>query len=375
MATNKPSTHASKQSTATLDPVKSRAGRPLYKIVKQALVDAIESGVFKPNDRLPSTKELSRQMAVSLVTAHRALQELVQSGVLERTQGRGTFVIEHSQRVAPRYKLSVVIRPEVAMTDYYHAELFEGMRQAAQDNQVELVLGRLSGEHTAGSDGFMVVNPTTPDLEAIHEKINREQAVMVVGARSTLKGVASFGVDNYEMARQAVEHLHRLGHHRIAYIGGSRKMSVGCDRRDGFITACREAGLSEGDCPVIEATDWKLSKREKIALSKALNGRSRPTAVFAGGYYLSLDAYNVASSMGLSIPEDLSVIGIDDPPSASHLAPGLTTFAQPLVEVGHQAVHAMVEYLLRDGELPPDHILRAELRLRASTSAPSASRK
>src|SRR5687767_14979501 len=75
-----------------LKSVKAQPGRPLYETVKDALCLAIDNGVFAPGDQMPSTKQLSEKLGVSLVTAHRALQELVLCGVLERSQGRGTFV-------------------------------------------------------------------------------------------------------------------------------------------------------------------------------------------------------------------------------------------------------------------------------------------
>ncbi|HTL29934.1 MAG TPA: GntR family transcriptional regulator, partial [Tepidisphaeraceae bacterium] len=78
--------------TPALKAVTAQQGRSLYLIVRDAIREAVDAGKFKPGERLPSTKELSQQLEVSLVTAHRALQELVAIGVLQRAQGRGTFV-------------------------------------------------------------------------------------------------------------------------------------------------------------------------------------------------------------------------------------------------------------------------------------------
>src|SRR5258706_6117132 len=74
-----------------LKPVVAQPGQPLYQTVKQTVREAIDSGLFRPGQQMPSTKELSEKLSVSLVTAHRALQELVVAGVLQRTQGKGTF--------------------------------------------------------------------------------------------------------------------------------------------------------------------------------------------------------------------------------------------------------------------------------------------
>src|SRR3954469_6879085 len=103
--------------------VVSKPGKPLYLAVRDALRQAIDAGVFQPGEQMPSTKELSEQMSVSLVTAHRALQELVTSGVLQRSQGRGTFV---HQRYIDRKKtisdtrLGLVFHAESSLADFYH---------------------------------------------------------------------------------------------------------------------------------------------------------------------------------------------------------------------------------------------------------------
>lgn len=356
--------------STSLDPVKAQPGRPLYKIVKQALIDAIEQGVFKPGSRLPSTKEISRQMSVSLVTAHRALQELVQGGVLERTQGRGTFVIERSRRTAPRHRLGVIMNPQASMADWYHSQLFEGMRQAAQDKQVELLITRMQQDPTSGADGVLVINPSATELAAVNERLGRDQTIAVVGAKSLLPDVASFDVDNADMAAQALQHLTRLGHRRIAYVGANSELANCRDLREGFLAACEKFGLNAEECPVLEAGAWQLDKREKMELSRMLNRKPRPTAVFAGGFYLALDLYEVAASLGFAVPDDLSVVGVGDPPSAAFLSPALTSFSQPLIEVGNQAVNAVAGQLLRDEDAPQDHILRAELVIRDSSSAP-----
>src|SRR4051794_13909457 len=78
--------------TKLLRPVVPQPGRPLYLTARDAVREAVDAGIYCPGEQMPSTKELSEQLEVSLVTAHRALQELVGNGVLQRSQGRGTFV-------------------------------------------------------------------------------------------------------------------------------------------------------------------------------------------------------------------------------------------------------------------------------------------
>src|SRR5690349_13170000 len=118
-----------------LKAVAAQPGKPLYMVVRDAVREAIDAGVFSPGEQMPSTKELSEQMAVSLVTAHRALQELVTAGVLQRSQGRGTFV--HDRYFEKRgmmvdCRLGLIFNREASIADFYHGQILEGVRQAAQ---------------------------------------------------------------------------------------------------------------------------------------------------------------------------------------------------------------------------------------------------
>src|SRR5678810_841806 len=96
--------------------------RDRYMVVRDAVREAIDAGIFSPGEQMPSTKELSEQMAVSLVTAHRALQELVTAGVLRRGQGRGMFV--NARRLEPRGMMvgdrvvRILVR-EASIADFY----------------------------------------------------------------------------------------------------------------------------------------------------------------------------------------------------------------------------------------------------------------
>ena len=99
----------------------------------------------------------------------------------------------------------------------------------------------------------------------------------------------------------------------------------------------------------------------------------RPTALFAAGYYYALDVYAAALEAGLTIPEDLSLLGVDDPPSAAHLSPPLTTLRQPLVELGRMAARGLFDIIAGEASLPCRTTLRAELIERASVSPPGIS--
>jgi DNA-binding LacI/PurR family transcriptional regulator len=354
-----------------LTAVTPQAGRPLYQAVRDAIRDAIDAGRFAPGAQIPSTKDLSEQMAVSLVTAHRALQELVAAGVLHRSQGKGTFVNPryHKRNSTPvQTRVGLVMHRDASVGDFYHGQIFEGVRQAAHEHKIDLMLVRYGEDRCTSCGGYLFVNPLPVEIETFVASSGQRHPVLVVGARSDVKRVPSVDVDNMDLARHAVKHLRELGHTRIAYVGGNDTVSNSRDRWLGFRDARRDFDLSICAAHVIRSPGWRLEDAERAQLIEALRSPNRPTAVFAAGYYFALDVYAAATEAGLSIPRDLSVVGVDDPPSAAHLSPPLTTLRQPLVELGHAALTALFERVAatRSGTIA-SHQLRGELIVRGSS--------
>lgn len=353
-----------------LKPIAPQPGRPLYLTARDAVREAIDSGVFSPGQQMPSTKELSEQLSVSLVTAHRALQELVTNGVLMRSQGRGTFVHQRyldRKNTVSNTRVGLIFHAEASLADYYHSQILEGVRQAAQHLAVDLIMLRFGEDIRGECNGYLFVNPLGDEIEQLATVAKPKQPLMSVGAHVRRKGVSCVDVDNVDLARQAVAHLASLGHTRIAYVGGADELSNSVDRWNGFLGACRERGIKPHDDHILKGLSWRLDERERLDLIRVLSGPNRPTAVFAAGYYFALDAYGAASTVGMKIPEDFSLVGVDDPPSAAHLSPPMTTLRQPLVQLGHAAVTALYEQVQANRNEPVQRTLWAELVIRRSS--------
>lgn len=366
---------------AKLTPIDAKPGQPLYHTVKDVVRAAIDSGKFAPGHRLPSTKALSQQMSVSLVTVHRALQELVASGVLRRGQGRGTFVHEdYRDRVetSTGMRFGLVFHRESSLADFYHGQILEGVRKGADEFGVDLVLLRFGEDWRNECQGFLYVNPFREQLARPPRFGTRRDGragsatppVMVVGASFDLEAVSNVDTDNRDIARQAVHHLATLGHTRIAFVGGQGEVRNDLDRRVGFEQALSEHGLSAPGSAFIASSGWRLDRPARAALAALLTSPNRPTAVFAAGYYFALDVYGAANEAGLKVPADLSVVGVDDPPSAMHLHPPLTTLRQPLIQLGRLAARHLFDQIGEEHPTVQRTTLRAELVVRRSTAPP-----
>ena len=352
-----------------LSPVTAEPGTPLYVAVKNRLTRAIHEGVFKPGERLPSTQEISRLLHVSLVTTHRALQELESQGAVDRLQGRGTFVADADAQRTEHLRLRLMLQPEASLADYYHGQVLEGMNRGAREARCELSIVQGSGRQKSSAHGYILLNPLAEQVDALADAVKRSVPVLVAGARHDV--LPWLDVDNVDLIEQALAHAHQLGHRRVAFIGGADELSNSRDRRAGFVRGCERFHLKPETRRDVIAKAWRLDPDERMTVHDMLTGEHRPSAVIAGGYHLALDVYQIANTLGLDIPGDLTVIGVDDPPSAAHLDPPMTTLAQPLIHLGHAAVQRMINAVRGSTPLPPRQTLRANLVIRGS-SGPAA---
>ena len=184
------------------------------------------------------------------------------------------------------------------------------------------------------------------------------------------EGVLSVGSANWSGGYAAAQHLVKLGHTRIAVIGGGLDTMASRARLDGFRSAVNSAGLDIR--PEWERqANWSRAEAQAEAAA-LLSIADRPTAIFACSDRMAAGAYEAARQLGLSIPGDLSVVGFDDLPEVRWLSPMLTTIRQPIEEMSFTAIQLL---LARDrGTLmDSDRVeLSTTLIVRQSTAAPSA---
>lgn len=365
--------------TKPIKPVRAKAGQPLYTTVKQAMVQAIHTGVFKPAEKLPSTKQLSEQFQVSLVTTHRALQELESTGMISRVQGRGTFVSQNPKVPRRAHRISVGLQHGLALSDFYHSQLIEGLNNAAHQAGSHIAIIRAETKPPADAEGYIAINPPKDQLAAL-AKVAKEGLPVVVLGVSGYAGLVCVDVDNANLMERAVRHLAGLGHQRIGYLGGAGDMAYRVARRDGYRQTMRTLGLQAQDSWMCLTPNWRLDDQDKLQLMRCLTQQQAPTAMIAAGYYYALGVYETIGTLGLQMPDRLSLVSVDDPPSAAHLNPPLTALRQPVEQLGHTAMEQLlrlVEY--RDPvktnpqtPAPASHLLRGDLIVRDSTSPPSA---
>lgn len=175
----------------------------------------------------------------------------------------------------------------------------------------------------------------------------------------------SIRVDDVYGGYLAGEHLIGLGHKKIVFVGGELETSkVDSKRLEGLNSALREHGL-----PNAYVIETRTTFEGGYEIAEELLKQKDATAVFCGSDIVAIGLMRRAQELGVSIPEDLSVVGFDDLKACTYVYPALTTIAQDIPQKGQVAAKALLESMDKE-EPDPIKPIQPTLVIRNSTSAP-----
>jgi DNA-binding LacI/PurR family transcriptional regulator len=174
----------------------------------------------------------------------------------------------------------------------------------------------------------------------------------------------SVTLDNLAAGRLAAEHLLSLGHTRLGHIAGPQ-LQLSRERADGFCTAAGSRGIEPVVCP--SAAGWEC-EYGLAAMECFLGMEDRPTAIFAANDRMAIGAMQAAYRAGLRVPEQLSVIGLDDIELAAYQIPPLTTIRQSFAQLARLGVQLLLDVLGGQEPDEPQIVLTPELVVRSSTA-------
>lgn len=386
--------------SSTANAVQIKRQQPLYQRIQQVMRERIAQGDWAAGQPLPSRVHLCSEFDTTRVTLDKAIHELVREGLLRSAKGSGTFIADThradihfaaSDRKAPRTLRIGIMMGRAASSDlldkpgtdnHYFGPLFQGVRDAVAGRPVEMAHAHYdqsdytSFSHDNFLDGLLLITPLLNELPTLHALAAAAIPFVVVGMSSHAPADAALpfvDTDNRQGARDAVQYLLDLGHRRIAIVNLATSQANHHDRLEGYRHALTGAGASVnlGDLllyPIHE--EERLDERIQAWLSQAMASGGVPTAIFACDYLMAISTVRVLRRNGLRVPEDVSVVGFDDPFSAEHLTPPLTTVRQPVYQVGRRAAERLLDSL-HAGERPRGaEILPTQLIVRESAGSP-----
>jgi len=240
------------------------------------------------------------------------------------------------------------------VADAYFGPILSGASEALYEEDMRIMLCPTLHEHDrevsllerlmrGTTDGAILMLP-----EESGDELRRLQAqgfpfVVVDPREQPPEGIPCVSAMHAAGAKVATEHLLELGHRRIGAIAGNQGWYATDERLIGFRAALASAGILP-ERELIRYSDWQIPSGEKAA-EELLSLPDPPTAIFAFNDNVAVGAISAARKRGLSVPEDLSIVGFDDTIPATIVTPNLTTVRQPLAELGRMGVSLLTRLL------------------------------
>lgn len=222
------------------------------------------------------------------------------------------------------------------------------------------------------ADGLILVESDLLDDDYIASLADSQAPCVLVEEKLEGARVPSVSVDNRLVGCAAARHLLALGHRRIAHITGNYYFRCARLRHQGFMDAMAEAGAEVPDRHVIYA-DFKWSSGYS-AMNILMSMQRRPTAVFAANDDMANGALRAAADLGLRVPADVSIMGVDGNKFYDEDRDLLTTIKQPTEAFGTWAVEAILGMLRGKAPEPLNLVLDFELMKGATAGPPAAER-
>ena len=330
--------------------------------------------------RRPTLSDVARLARVSIATASRALSnpamvsEASRAAVAAAVESAGyrPNLLARSLRTQSARAIVVLVP---GLENPFYPEIIRGLEGAARHRGYSLMLGLtlhdeavemsyLQMVHNQRADGLMILDGGLKHVL----RAGRDIGVPTVQVVERLRGadLPWVGIDDRAASCKATRHLIDLGHKRIGHLSGLARYYVTPERIAGYRAALKAAGLGY-DAELVEPGDF-TSPGGEAAAQKLMALANPPTALFCGNDDSALGALRYLRGAGIRVPQDVSIVGIDDTHLASSTEPPLTTLRQPRYEIGIVAMTMLLDIISGKNPRPADQTLPVDMILRESTA-------
>ena len=335
-----------------------------------------------------SIKQVAEIAGVSIATVSRCINNPAQ--VRERTRAKVQAAILETgyspNTIAQSFRrgrtnIIMVVMPSIG--DPFFTDVMQGIRSVVAEHGYSIIItetnfNTMSAEEVGAimvsrqADGFILLASIFPFGSEVLAKAEQRSQPVVIGCETisaSLSDIPSVHIDNVAAARDATNFLISKGHSRIAFISGQATSLLTRDREFGYRAAMHKARLPIEDGWVVEGN---LSiEGAASACGQLLEHPDRPTAIFCANDEMAIGCMHEIRQHGLSVPEDMSVMGFDDIRYAEVIEPALTTISQPAREIGERVAIRLFNAIER-GNQPNNQpvILPHKLVIRHSVAAP-----
>jgi GntR family transcriptional regulator of arabinose operon len=349
----------------------SKVKQPKYLQIVESLRSGIAGGKYRDGSRLPSEAELVRKFNVSRMTVVKAMQQLRQEGLLVRRTGSGTYAAESSKPHNPVFGLMI---PDLGDTDIFEP-ICKGMARSPGLSGHSLSWGHSLSTGTSKEEDIehlclqyidqkvSGVFFAPVEFSSRRDQVNRrilkslqlagipvvllDRCILKYPERSEYDVVS---LDNRRAGYVVADHLIRQGAQHIAFLARPDSAETVDDRITGYREALFTHGLNISNRMLLR------SDGSDAASIQGFLKRNKVDAIQCGNDITAAHLMRTLIGIGVRVPEDIRIAGVDDVKYGSLLPVPLTTFHQPCSDIGAAAVAAMKERI-GNPQLPGRSIL------------------
>ena len=351
-----------------------------YETVVFWVLDEIESGNLSYGDRLPSEKDLMEKFQVSRQTIRRALEVLAEKGTVEGRRGSGTYVAVNRRR-RERREIRIAVMPTYVDT-YIFPSIIRGIESVFSREGCTLQLSVTNNTverermflkeflNTQSVDGVIAETVKSglpsPNLELYDSLEKSGIPVLFINSFYSELNIPHISLNDRKAGYAATKHLLDCGHTRV---GGIFKADDGQGhlRYAGYTDALMEQEIKiRGDQVIwIDSEELRTMEEESAKFVKRLKGC---TACVCYNDETAYKLVNILSKAGRRVPEDISIVGIDNSGVAKFCPVPLTSVENPVEELGRTAAESIVGKILRNEnmetqEFMPKLVMRSSVQV------------
>lgn len=322
---------------------KNRTARPKENHIRPTIIHvARAAGVSKST--------VSRVLQGDAASVKEATRQAVQRAI--RKLGYERNAVASSLRTARTFMVLLVV-PDI--TNPFWSEVARGLQDTLEQPGYSVVVGNGDWDPHRESQFLKIARRNRFDGIAINPTTIHSRQLLATGIPTVILGIRDgfptidmIGSDSFRGAKDALAYLFQMGHRRIGFIHGRYNTGVGRARLAAYTEFVKEHDLPFEPSLIVEVPfDWDGGQR---GMQTLLGLSCPPTAVFASNDILAIAAMRKATEMGVKIPTDLSIVGMDDIYPAAMTTPQLTTMAKQKYAIGCQAARLLLERI--EGNAP-----------------------
>lgn len=324
---------------------------PKYKIIIEEIKSWLFKEQFLPHDKLPTETQLMEKFNVSRHTIRRAIGDLEAENYLYRIQGGGIFAADWKDKPINQTPTKTIAVLTTHIADYIFPSIIVGIEKVLSEHSFSLLLASTNNDTVKERKSLenllsqpiegMIIEPTKSSFPSsnigIYKNIMKNDIpCLMINATYQEIDFPFIVVDDFKGGYLATDHLLSLGHVKILGIFKTDDKQ-GINRMNGFISAYQQKPSlgSPGQFITYQTNEEKKELSERIIA--VLTEVNRPTGVVCYNDQVAFQVISIAKELGISVPDELSVVGYDDSPIANMLDVKLTTIKHPKEQMGTDA--------------------------------------